>query len=170
MMESFVEKVEEVVRTEATHEMVLRGSMLDAETCLGVARGKTGPLFAFTAWVSSGGDDDEELSRALEEAGYLIGTAYQLLDDLIDVAGDESTAKKTLGTDRLRRKYTLVQDDSVGRSGALARIDGLLYKATELLDKWPQFRAGLWSFIERDFLPVAHLHFGYPKEEAGLAG
>jgi geranylgeranyl pyrophosphate synthase len=168
LVEAFAEKMEEVCRTEARHEMVLRGRELDAPTCVSVARGKTGPLFAFAAWVCGGGD--EGLAQSLEEAGYLIGTAYQLLDDLIDVVGDEHTAKKTLGTDRLRRKYTLVQDASVGRSGALARIDGLLDQATGLLDKWPQARAGLWDFIDRDFRPVARLHLGLPNEETGLAG
>jgi geranylgeranyl pyrophosphate synthase len=164
----FAGKMEEVCRAEARHEMVLRGRALDAPTCMSIARGKTGPLFAFTAWAC--GRSDEDLAQSLEEAGYLIGTAYQLLDDLIDVIGDEQMAKKTLGTDRLRRKYTLVQDASVGRSGALARVDGLLDQATGLLDRWPKARAGLWDFIDRDFRPLARVHLDLPKEETELAG
>ncbi len=39
--------------------------------------------------------------------GLKIGTAYQVYDDLLDLAGDEAAAGKTLGTDLKKGKLTL---------------------------------------------------------------
>ena len=48
-----------------------------------------------------------ETSAALKVYGLKIGTAYQVYDDLLDIAGDESKAGKTLGTDLKKGKLTL---------------------------------------------------------------
>ena len=48
-----------------------------------------------------------EVSEALKTYGLKIGTAYQVYDDLLDIAGDESKAGKTLGTDLKKGKLTL---------------------------------------------------------------
>jgi octaprenyl-diphosphate synthase len=43
----------------------------------------------------------------LAEYGRLLGRAFQVADDLLDLAGNESKAGKTLGTDLQQRKMTL---------------------------------------------------------------
>ena len=48
-----------------------------------------------------------EVSEALKVYGLKIGTAYQVYDDLLDLAGDEAAAGKTLGTDLKKGKLTL---------------------------------------------------------------
>ena len=48
-----------------------------------------------------------EVSGALKTYGLKIGTAYQVYDDLLDLAGDEEAAGKTLGTDLKKGKLTL---------------------------------------------------------------
>ncbi len=52
-------------------------------------------------------DVGPEVSEALKVYGLKIGTAYQVYDDLLDIAGDEAAAGKTLGTDLKKGKLTL---------------------------------------------------------------
>jgi len=147
-MASFTEKLREVCSAEAEQELAYRGKKLDVETCLGVARGKTGPLFAFVASACAG--DDLQLSSALEEVGYRIGTAYQLADDLLDETGEIDTAGKTLGTDVLRRKFTLTQSPDGGASVVRQEIDGLCNSAVGLVEKWPEAQTGIKRFFSED--------------------
>jgi octaprenyl-diphosphate synthase len=148
----FLDKVSEVCTAEAWQELTLRGRVIDEDTCLRVARGKTGPLFAMPALVCGG--DDGVLSAALEEAGYRIGTAYQLADDLIDVIGDENMAGKTLGTDGKRGKFTLAQRSDNGRERIVGHIERLCGAALECVVAWPGVRDGLHQFFALDLQPV----------------
>ncbi len=154
---AFVNKVQEVCMVEAEHELRLRGKQLDESTCLHIARGKTGPLFAFAALVCGG--DDEALSAALEEVGYEVGTAYQFADDIFDIVADEVTAGKTLRTDVARRKFTLPQMSERGRSSAEGRVVSLCASARERLSGWPKVQAAFADFLRLDLQPVfAKLH------------
>ena len=161
-VEEFIAKLSEVVAAETEQELVLRGEQLDEETCLRLARGKTGPLFAFVASVCGG--DDEALCGVLEEAGYRIGTAYQLADDVIDILGDEQAAGKTLGTDSTRGKCTFPQILEQGWEGARERVVGLCCSAIDCADAYPDVRTALKRFLLYDLQPVLekhskHLHF-----------
>ena len=69
---------------------------------------KTGSLFACAAelgGVISGAPDG--VVRRLKNFGAKIGTAYQIYDDCLDIAGTESETGKTLGTDLRKGKLTL---------------------------------------------------------------
>jgi len=153
-VDSFLAKVSEVCQAEARQELQFRGRRLSADQCLEIARGKTGPLFAFVGEVSAG-TSDPELAYALEEAGYRIGTAYQLGDDLLDLAGREEDAGKTLGTDRLRGKATLpsLDSDDGGRAAA-RRICEVITRAVAGLDPWPAAHAAVQTYVRRDLEPV----------------
>ena len=50
---------------------------------------------------------DESTCRALEQFGHELGVAFQIMDDVMDLVGDESLSGKTLGTDLLKEKMTL---------------------------------------------------------------
>ena len=154
---SFVNKVREVCATEMIHELVFRNKAIDLNLCLKVARGKTGPLFAFVAEVS--GESDKEKAKVLREVGYRIGTAYQLADDLIDVLGDEDRIGKTLGTDRKRRKFTLAQSEELS-SEALIRdqVSLLCNSALELTVKWPELTSKLEDYINHELFPFWKLN------------
>jgi geranylgeranyl pyrophosphate synthase len=149
----FSEKVREVCITEAQQELVLRGKKCDLETSLRIARGKTGPLFALVGLACGG--TDRALSSALEEAGYRVGTAYQLLDDLIDESGDEKRAGKTLGTDRLRSKFTLAHRGGRSKAAIMDTIKDLFDSSLLLLHAWPAPQAGVREFIREFVYPVA---------------
>ncbi len=153
---AFVEKVREVCAAEAEHELKFRGKQLDQQTCVRLARGKTGPLFAFVGYVCGG--KNNALSRALEEAGYRIGTAYQLADDLLDLIGNEGVSRKTLGTDLKRHKFTLAQLPRKGQSLVKEQITGLCASALDCLAAWPGMRDALVEFLEFDLQPVFGLY------------
>ncbi|MBT3380240.1 MAG: hypothetical protein HN742_00825 [Lentisphaerae bacterium] len=141
-------KVKEVCATEAEQELVLRHRRLDIPTCLRVARGKTGPLFAFVAQACGG--TDRELSSALEESGYRIGTAYQLADDLLDMSGLDEILGKTLGTDAQRGKLTLPHSVKHGTDEACTQIRQQLESALECLTPWAAARRALTAYLRSD--------------------
>ncbi|MHC4563324.1 MAG: polyprenyl synthetase family protein [Planctomycetota bacterium] len=155
---AFMAKVREVVEAETEHELVWRGQPLDEDTSLRLARGKTGPLFAFVASVCGG--DDRGLCAALEEAGYRIGTAYQLADDLLDIVGDEGVVGKTLGTDSAREKSTLSQGQARPDRVICKHVVRLCSSALELLDPYPRQRQAVVDYLTRDLHPVLNRHSG----------
>lgn len=147
---AFLKMVREVCATEITQELVHRGHRLDEATCLQLARGKTGPLFGFVGHVCGGGD--AILAAAMQEAGYRIGTAYQLMDDLLDCQGAEPTAGKTLGTDALRHKDTMAQHGPTAATITTDHIQRLCSSALDLLAAWPAARAALAEYLREHLL------------------
>jgi geranylgeranyl pyrophosphate synthase len=148
LLQPFSELVREVTVSETEQELKLRGNACDAETCIRVARGKTGPLFAFVGFACAEGD--MRLGTVLREVGYRLGTAYQLADDLLDEQGDELTVGKTLGSDRLRKKFTLAQTDHDPRPSINCKISDLCGSSLNLLREWPDHYQGLKTYIELD--------------------
>lgn len=69
---------------------------------------KTAALFSAAcelgAFIS---ESSPEIIGSLKTYGARLGTAYQIYDDCLDIAGDEEAAGKTLGTDLLKGKLTL---------------------------------------------------------------
>jgi heptaprenyl diphosphate synthase len=157
----FLTKVTEVCTTEARQELILRGRRVERAVCLEVARGKTGPLFAFLGTVAGG--TDAELAAALEESGYRIGTAYQLADDLLDVDGGQAErAGKTLGTDRSRGKFTLPLSGTRGAERTAEQVRNLLAGALEPLTPWPPVRDAVQAYIDSDLTPAMPQQAGPP--------
>ncbi len=69
---------------------------------------KTGSLFSAAAELSAVINEQEPaVVRALQSYGMKIGAAYQIYDDCLDIAGNESVIGKTLGTDLRKGKLTL---------------------------------------------------------------
>lgn len=69
---------------------------------------KTGSLFAAAAELGAVlNGADAGTVRALRDFGRKIGAAYQIYDDCLDIAGNESDIGKTLGTDLRKGKMTL---------------------------------------------------------------
>ena len=162
----FTKKIREVCAAEAEQELSLRGRKLDEPTCLRIARGKTGSLFAFVAAVC--GCFDGELAPALEEAGYHIGTAYQLADDLVDVVGSEEITGKTLGTDSDRRKFTLPETGEDGQRRTREHIYAYCNAALECLNKWPLAHGAVEEFLVSDLYPVLAPYVDLSGMKAGV--
>jgi octaprenyl-diphosphate synthase len=86
---------------------------------------------------------------ALEEYGRLLGIAFQIVDDCLDLAGEEGRVGKSLGTDLSERKATLPLIRLFARVGPAkaAEIRALLERA----DSIPDPRAALRELV--DFTP-----------------
>lgn len=70
------------------------------EHYLSVIRDKTGSLVAAAARLGAFfGGSGEENAMLLQEYGEAVGVAFQLADDVIDLAADGATSGKTPGTD-----------------------------------------------------------------------
>jgi octaprenyl-diphosphate synthase len=73
-----------------------------------IIRMKTAALFSaateLSAWLNG---SSEAVQENLRLYGELLGTAYQIYDDCLDLCGEETKAGKTLGTDLVKGKLTL---------------------------------------------------------------
>jgi octaprenyl-diphosphate synthase len=164
---ALVDKLTEVCTAEAEQELSLRGNQVSVEKCLDIARRKTGALFALVGKVA--GCEDAVFEGALEEAAYAIGTAYQVFDDLVDVHGDEGVARKTLGTDVTRKKFTIPQKDGVGVKAAVDCVKSLCASAIGLVADWPQARRGVETYLDKDLRPVLESSLGDVGVNVGLS-
>ncbi|MCB9877084.1 MAG: polyprenyl synthetase family protein [Planctomycetes bacterium] len=71
---------------------------------------KTASLYAAACRLGgyyAGGEPSEGRLRALEEYGLELGIAFQIVDDCLDLDGDEKVVGKSLGTDLAKGKITL---------------------------------------------------------------
>ncbi|CAN5381079.1 polyprenyl synthetase family protein [soil metagenome] len=69
---------------------------------------KTAALFAVACELSAYVNEaSPEVTNALKTFGARLGTAYQVYDDCLDLAGTEEETGKTLGTDLRKGKFTL---------------------------------------------------------------
>ena len=70
------------------------------EHYLDVVAGKTGSLIATSArYGARFGGTTTEIEQALTAYGDIVGTAFQLSDDILDIASDSGESGKTPGTD-----------------------------------------------------------------------
>jgi len=94
----------------------------DVDGLESIHRRKTGALIAAAlqlGCVAAGGTAAQ--LAALEQYGRHLGLAFQITDDLLDVAGDQDAVGKRLAKDAARGKATypilLGVDESRGRAG-----------------------------------------------------
>ncbi len=81
---------------------------LQVEDYLRIVEKKTGSLFAAAAELAALiSEADSNVIETFKNFGIQIGTAYQIYDDCLDLAGSERATGKTLGTDLRKGKFTL---------------------------------------------------------------
>jgi len=81
---------------------------VDEERYLQVIRYKTAKLFEAASQLGAIiGGADREMERSLAEYGMHLGTAFQLIDDVLDYSGAEAETGKHLGDDLAEGKPTL---------------------------------------------------------------
>lgn len=161
LLTTIVRLTGEVCEAESEQELVVRERTSDWGTCVSIARRKTGPLFAFPAFAVAG--DDPDLQDALLEAGYRIGTAYQLADDMLDANGDPNAAGKTLGSDAARAKVTAARVTAPENMQPSQFIADLCGSATSLLAPWPAVQIAMQLYLDRDVRPVLDAHLATLK-------
>src|SRR5207245_10277684 len=81
-----------------------------------VIDGKTAALTACCCRLGAlYADAEPDVVEKLANYGRLLGLAFQVADDLLDLVGQEGTAGKTLGTDLEQLKLTLPLIHMLGR-------------------------------------------------------
>jgi len=102
---------------------------------------------------------NRQLADLLEEAGFMIGTAYQLADDILDVYGEESESGKTLGTDATARKVTAVSAWLGDTSrDPVAEIGSLCERSVAVLDEYPEVACAWRRYLDNDLRPAIDRH------------
>jgi octaprenyl-diphosphate synthase len=86
----------------------------------------------------------EEQIEALARFGLLAGIAFQITDDLLDIAGDENHTGKTVQSDLAKDKPTLAVIHLLRTIDASRKPDVLV-----LLESWDESRRELLAALER---------------------
>ena len=123
----------------ATSQAIVRGEIdqsffrfsgeLDEPRYLRVIRDKTGALYAASCALGARyAGASEGAVRSLRAFGLDLGMAFQIVDDCLDLVGDERVVGKSLGTDLETGKITLPVIRLARRLGTAdqARLDALL--------------------------------------------
>src|SRR5947207_423591 len=93
----------EMIQTQRRFDLTLT-----VQDYLRIVEMKTGSLFSAAAELAALiSDADPKVIEASRNFGMQVGTAYQIYDDCLDLAGSESATGKTLGTDMRKGKFTL---------------------------------------------------------------
>lgn len=81
---------------------------LSVQDYLRIVQMKTGSLFSAAAELAAViSEANPDVIERFKNFGFQIGTAYQIYDDCVDLAGNEGATGKTLGTDLRKGKFTL---------------------------------------------------------------
>lgn len=106
---------------------------VDRETLTYIDRHKTGALIKASVLcpaISLGAD--EKTRDALARYAECVGEAFQIVDDILDVEGDEKTLGKPVGSDEKNNKETYVT--LYGLDEAKARVEALDREAVAALE------------------------------------
>ncbi|MCC7118896.1 MAG: polyprenyl synthetase family protein [Anaerolineales bacterium] len=99
LMNLFGETLSVIVNGELTQMFTSRG-LINRDNYYKRIYAKTASLFEMTAraavMVSPAG---EEASEAMRDFGYQLGMAFQIVDDVLDFTGDQTSVGKPLGSD-----------------------------------------------------------------------
>jgi octaprenyl-diphosphate synthase len=90
-------------------QVLTRGNLLlTEEEYYRIVRGKTAELYATSTEIGAHyAGASERAARAMYDYGMKLGIAFQIMDDVLDLRGDEALVGKTLGTDLAGGKATL---------------------------------------------------------------
>lgn len=108
IMQVLADATNVIAEGEVMQLMNMHNAGLDEASYVQVIRSKTAKLFEASARVGAilaGGDSTME--EACAEYGQALGTAFQVIDDVLDYAGDASVMGKNLGDDLREGKTTL---------------------------------------------------------------
>ncbi|MBC7918373.1 MAG: polyprenyl synthetase family protein [Rhodoferax sp.] len=108
IMQVLADATNVIAEGEVMQLMNMHNAALDETGYLQVIRSKTAKLFEASARVGallSGASDSQEAACA--EYGQALGTAFQVIDDVLDYHGDAAVLGKNLGDDLREGKATL---------------------------------------------------------------
>lgn len=108
VMEILAEATNVIAEGEVLQLMNMHNAQLDEQAYLRVIRSKTAKLFeASTRLAAVLAGAPPALEQQCAELGQALGTAFQVVDDILDYEGDASEMGKNLGDDLREGKTTL---------------------------------------------------------------
>jgi octaprenyl-diphosphate synthase len=130
VMEVLAEATNVIAEGEVLQLMHMHDASLDENAYLRVIRSKTAKLFeASTRLAAILAKSSKEVEEACAAYGQALGTAFQVIDDLLDYDGDTQELGKNLGDDLREGKSTLPLIIAMQRGTAAER--SLIKKAIE---------------------------------------
>ena len=107
LMKLFSETLAIIVNGELTQMFSARG-VIERNNYYERIYAKTASLFEMSALAASMVATEDEATRECMKAfGYEVGMAFQIVDDILDFTGDQSTVGKPIGSDLLNGLVTL---------------------------------------------------------------
>jgi octaprenyl-diphosphate synthase len=126
IMQTLADATNVIAEGEVLQLMNMHDAALSEEGYLLVIRSKTAKLFEASARLAALlAQAPDEIERCCADYGQALGTAFQVIDDLLDYDGDASEMGKNLGDDLREGKATLPLIIAMQRSTA---SDQLLLK------------------------------------------
>ncbi|MDO5336017.1 MAG: polyprenyl synthetase family protein [Eubacteriales bacterium] len=112
-----------------------------------IYKNKTSALIEASMMVGAilAGADDGSI-RTMEQIGYLVGIAFQIQDDILDVTSTSEELGKPVGSDEKNHKTTYVT--LVGLDAALQEVERLSREALSLLDGLEEKNPFLYQLVE----------------------
>jgi geranylgeranyl diphosphate synthase type II len=105
---------------------------IDESVLASIHKRKTGALIRFAAWSGAKLVDGTEAQVAtISEYAEILGLAFQIADDVLDITGDAHTLGKTPGKDEASKKATWVR--VFGKEESERRLYDLERRGLELL-------------------------------------
>jgi geranylgeranyl diphosphate synthase type II len=134
-------------------DIYYEGRQVDGEILQRIHARKTGALLnasLLSGAILAGANDDEE--RALQGYGDAVGLAFQIIDDILDVTGDDIKIGKPTGSDVRNDKATYPKVFGLDQSVVLAReaSDRALSALAYFDDRAAPLRAFARYIVERD--------------------
>lgn len=126
-------QVEDMNFTGLNHAGTSNKEEIDEEILSSIHRRKTGALITFSIWSGArlAGANEQQLID-LKRFGEILGLAFQITDDLLDVTGDLNSLGKTPGKDEAAQKATWVR--LFGIDGAKQRLRELEQEGLSILE------------------------------------
>lgn len=122
IMQILADATNVIAEGEVMQLMNMHNAELDEAGYLQVIRSKTAKLFEASARVGAIlSSSNPEMENACAEYGQALGTAFQVIDDVLDYAGDASVMGKNLGDDLREGKATLPLIAAMQRGSAEER-------------------------------------------------
>lgn len=120
-----------------TADVELTGKPLTDDALEYIYKNKTGALIEASMMIGAclAGADRESVAQVETLAG-LVGRAFQIQDDILDIEGTEAELGKPLHSDEENGKITYVTLH--GLEAAKEEVERLSREAVELLDRFPQ--------------------------------
>jgi len=107
LMKLFSETLATIVNGELTQMFSARG-VIDRNNYYNRIYAKTASLFEMSSLAATMvATEDQDVRDSMKAFGYEVGMAFQIVDDILDFTGDQSTVGKPIGSDLLNGLITL---------------------------------------------------------------